>query len=468
MQRADLVVVGAGPAGMAAAAEAASHGLQVLLLDENPSAGGQIYRNVETAAERYPKILGRDFSKGLPLVGALSTPGITYVPNACVWSVQDNSVSYLTDEGSQNVQADHVLLATGALERAMPIPGWTLPGVMTAGAAQIMLKQSSVAAREAVLVGSGPLLYLVAVQLLRAGCPPKALVETQTRGDMRTALTHWRAAMRGWRYLQRGAAMLNELRNAGIPRHVGSIKLALLGSRRVEALHFTCGGRIHELACDTVLLHHGVVPNVQASNALGVSHDWDKRQQAFVPQVDQWGKTDKAGLWIAGDGGGIGGALAAELSGRIAGMGIAQALGGLTLLDRDRQAKPLIANRDIELSIRPFLDRAYPPYAAAMLPEDDVTVCRCEEVSAGDIRAAAAQGCLGPNQAKAFTRAGMGRCQGRYCGLTVSNLLSDAHGQSPDDTGYYRIRPPLKPVSLGQLGALYDPDDPLEQTAPHD
>ncbi|SFL63980.1 NAD(P)/FAD-dependent oxidoreductase [Shimia aestuarii] len=468
MKRVDLAVIGAGPAGMAAATEAAGAGLRVLLLDEQRSAGGQVFRNVDAASEVRDKVLGQDFVVGRKLTMGLAHRDITHVTGASVWSIEDRVVRFVTGDEAQEVCAEHVLLATGALERAMPVPGWTLPGVMTAGAAQIMLKEAGIATRDAVLVGSGPLLYLVAVQLLRAGYPPRALVETQTRGDMRGALIHWRAALRGWRYLQRGAAMLNELRNAGIARFVGAREVTLLGRRRVEAVHFRCGGTVHELASDTVLLHHGVVPNVQAARAVGVPHRWNNRQHAFVPEVDRWGRTPVEGIWIAGDGAGIGGAQVAEQSGRIAGWAIAQALGGITLEERNARALPLISKRAIELSIRSFLERAYPPYEAALVPEDEATVCRCEEVSAQEIRAAATSGCTGPDQLKAFTRAGMGRCQGRFCGLTVTRLMAEERGVDPDEVGYFRIRPPIKPVSLGALAALHDPNDPLEQVGGHD
>ena len=117
-------------------------------------------------------------------------------------------------------------------------------------------------------------------------------------------------------------------------------------------------------------------------------------------------------------------------------------------------AAPLRRALARELAVRPFLDAAYPPYSAALQPTDSTVVCRCEEVTAGSIRGYAKIGCLGPNQTKAFGRAGMGPCQGRYCGLTVTALLADANGQSPDETGYYRIRPPLKPVILGELAAM--------------
>jgi NADPH-dependent 2,4-dienoyl-CoA reductase/sulfur reductase-like enzyme len=190
---------------------------------------------------------------------------------------------------------------------------------------------------------------------------------------------------------------------------------------------------------------------------MGVEHRWDDLQQCFYPVVDDWGGTDVDGIFIAGDGAGIGGAKVAEIAGRMAGLSIAEDLGRISKSERDTLAAPLRRARAREMAIRPFLDTAYPPYRDALIPADATIVCRCEEVTAGDIRGYARLGCLGPNQTKAFGRPGMGPCQGRYCGLTVTTLLAEANGQTPDDTGYYRIRPPLKPVTLGELAAMQVP-----------
>jgi len=165
---------------------------------------------------------------------------------------------------------------------------------------------------------------------------------------------------------------------------------------------------------------------------------------------------------IAGDGAGIGGAGVAELSGRIAALRAVEDLGRITPEESDRLAAPLLRERARELAVRPFLDAAYPPFAGALAPADSTIICRCEEVTAGDVRGYARLGCLGPNQAKAFGRPGMGPCQGRFCGLSVTALLAQANGQSPDETGYFRIRPPLKPVTLGELAAM---DSDAEDTA---
>ncbi|WP_416881359.1 NAD(P)/FAD-dependent oxidoreductase [Marivita sp.] len=457
MKRYDLAVIGAGPAGMATAADAAGFGLRVALLDEQPRAGGQIYRDVDRVSAERAAVLGAEYTEGKRLTAKLSHDGIDHISRAVVWAIEDGfHVSYTRAGKGAQLAADRVVLATGALERPMPVPGWTLPGVMTAGAGQILLKQSGVLARNAVLVGSGPLLYLIATQMVRAGTPPVALIETQTRADLKSALRHFGGAIRGWPYMAKGLRMLAEIIRARVPRYVGASDIAVEGQGRAEAITFVKGGKRHRIACDTVFLHHGVVPNTQAARALGVPHRWKTAQACFAPELDAWGETAVPGLFIAGDGGGIGGAKAAEIAGRLTALRLAEASGRLAKADRDRRAMSLQAAWRFQRAVRPFLDTAYPPYWAALTPVDETIICRCEEVTAGDIRRYAKLGCQGPNQAKAFGRAGMGPCQGRYCGLTVTALLSEAHGQTPDETGYFRIRPPLKPVTLGELAAMED------------
>lgn len=452
-----LIIIGAGPAGMAAAAEAAHHGVAVLLLDEQPHAGGQIYRHVAQASPERRRILGADYLHGAALVEALRHPLITHATGATVWRIDPGgAVAYSQNGVAARAQGRRILLATGALERPMPLPGWTLPGVMTAGAAQIMLKASGLVAQRAVLAGSGPLLYLIATQMLRAGTPPVAIVETQTARDAVAALRHLGGAVMGARMVAKGARMLATLRCAGVQRFTGATGLRIEGAAQAEALSFSLGGKTHRLACESVFLHHGIVPNTQISRALDLAHDWSARQQAFYPRLDPWGRSSEPSFFVAGDGGGIVGARAAELAGRLAALQIAQDLGGISVAGRDLAARPLRVALRLETAARPFIDRAYPPCPQALLPADSTLICRCEEVRAGDIRALARQGCLGPNQTKALSRAGMGACQGRFCGQTVSALIASETGQTMAETGSYRIRFPIKPVTLGEIAALED------------
>lgn len=457
MHRADLVILGAGPAGMAAAAQAAGLGLSVMVLDEQPRPGGQIWRDVGRAGASRGALLGADYTKGATHVQGLDHPSITHVAGASVWQVEpDGTVAFSRNGAAEVVQGRRLLLANGALERPMPLPGWTLPGVMTAGAAQILLKASGIVPERAVLVGAGPLIYLVAAQMVRAGLPPLALIETQTGRDALRAALHLPRTLMGAAYLVKGLGLLRELRRAGVPRFTGATGIAIDGTDRATAVTFTAGGQARRIACDTLLLHHGVVPNTQASRSLNLPHCWDAPQRSFRPRTDHWGRSALPAVFLAGDGAGIAGAGAALLTGQIAALAIAQDLGAITEGDRDLAARPLRLRLGLERAARPFLDRAYPPFAQALAPADDTIICRCEEVTAGTIRRTADLGSLGPNQTKAFCRAGMGPCQGRYCGLTVTEILSACHARPPELTGAYRIRAPLKPVTLGELAALED------------
>lgn len=458
MTIADLIVIGAGPAGMTAATSAAAAGLSVTVLDEQTGPGGQIYRAVTGEGASRSAVLGRDYLEGAKLAQAMQTSGVRYQAGAVVWQIETDAagvtVSYSQHGRAAQMRGARLILATGALERPVPVPGWTLPGVMTAGAGQILLKASGLVAERCVLAGSGPLLYLLAVQMARAGKPPLALVETQSAGDMVRAAPHLVQGMRGWRTLFKGMGLLAELRRLGVRRIIGAHDLRITGAGRAEALEFIAKGRNQRIACDTVLLHQGVVPNTQVSRALRLDHDWLEGQQAFAPRCDPWGETSHAGIFVAGDGAGIAGGIAAAAAGHVAALQVACQLGRIDSTARDANARAPFAGLRAERALRPFLERAYPPSAQVLAPDDTTIICRCEEVTAGQIRDWARLGCTGPNQIKAFGRAGMGPCQGRFCGLTVTALLAQAHGTSSDAVGAFRIRPPYKPVTLGELAQL--------------
>lgn len=452
-EQVDLVIVGGGPAGMAAATLAANLGISVVLLDEQAAPGGQIYRNVAAAPQARLDTLGPDYAAGRALVDAFLRSSARHVGGATVWYIsQQRTVHYLQAGQVKTLQAAQVILCTGALERPFPIPGWTLPGVLSAGAAQILLKTTdAVPSEPVVLAGCGPLLYLLAWQYLRAGVPVRAIVDTTDAADRRRAFAHLGGALAGWRYLKKGLTMLRALRRAGVPFHQGASGLEVEGDDAARALRFVSAGRAERIESRVVLLHQGVVPNTQFTWSLRAKHRWDDAQLCFVPVTDDWGALDLEGFYVAGDGRGIGGALAAALQGQLAALGAANALGRLAANERDRRAAPLRTELAAHLRIRPFLDALYRPKAQNRIPADDVLVCRCEEVTAGTLREHVKLGCTGPNQAKSFGRCGMGPCQGRLCGLTVTEVIADARQVSPAEVGYYRIRPPIKPITLGEL-----------------
>lgn len=460
MSETDLVIIGAGPAGMAAAIQAVDCGAAVLVLDEQPEQGGQVFRNVLATDEERLACLGADYAAGRSLAEAMNRSGIQRQMSATVWRIDpDGTVTFSVAGTARQVVGRQVIVATGALERPMPLPGWTLPGVMGAGAAQILMKASGLIAEKAVLVGSGPLLYLLAAQMCSAGAVPTALVETQSWSDVIRSLKHGPGALRGWRLLTKGIGLIATLKRAGVPRYTAARKIHITGSDRARSVVFSRGGKSREIPCDHVFLHQGVVPNTQFSRSLGLEHRWNARQRCFQPVVDTMGATELDRIRIAGDGAAINGAQSAELLGRLAACGALLALGRIDRARHDSLVRPLKRNLRSQTAPRPFLDTLYPPAPETLCPADETVICRCEEVTAGEIRAQAGIGCVGPNQTKAFSRCGMGPCQGRYCGLTVTEILARENNMLPQEVGSYRVRAPLKPVTLGELASLAETNE---------
>lgn len=449
----DLVIVGAGPAGLGAAIEARRAGLSVLVLDEQSAPGGQIYRQVERIMDRDParaQALGPDYVHGAALVREFRSTGAGYVPGAMVWQIEPGRVWYLKDEQAVSVRAGRVLMATGSIERPMTRKGWTLPGVMSAGGVQILLKTSGmIPGADTVLTGSGPLLYLIAGQILKAGGKFQAVVETVPSVRYAAAARHLPAAI-GTGYLSKGLKMLLDLRRSGVRVYRGASDLEVVGSTAAEALSFRHKGHKVTLKTSCVVLHEGVIPNQQITRLTECAHKWNAAQACYVPETDEWGNASVEGLMIAGDGAGIAGAWAAEIGGRLAGLEAARAAGQLDAAARDAQAKALRTRHRALTQGRSFLEVLYAP--SAPVPQDAETiVCRCEEITAGQIREAVAIGGLGPNQVKSYLRCGMGPCQGRMCGPVVSAIIAEARGVSADEVGYFRIRPPLKPIPLAAI-----------------
>lgn len=467
---ADVIVIGAGPAGISSAIEAASHGLHVLLLDEQPALGGQIYRAItenEIPKEGDPDILGEDYWRGRSLVNELAGKDIEYISNATVWTVEQDppAVGYLVGERSYLRSAPYIILATGAYERPVPIPGWTLPGVMSAGAAQILMKaEGAVLSGPVVLAGSGPLLMLVACQLLKSGTKIAGFLETTSWRNFLAALPHLPTSLGAPDMLLKGLAMRREIRKSGIPVFSSVKGLNCSGEEKFKGIDFQSRGRHHSINADTLLLHEGVVPHVQITRLLNLDHEWVSSQRYWKPVLNKWGETSCEQIIVAGDGGGISGARTAEAEGRIAALHVATKLNILATKERDRKASPYFSQKRRELRIRPLLDHLYRPSEEIVCPTHGATlVCRCEEVNVQEVLNCIETGCDGPNQLKAYSRCGMGPCQGRMCGLTVSELIARKRGVAIEEVGYYRIRTPIKPIPLSALAAL-EVDDEISGT----
>jgi NADPH-dependent 2,4-dienoyl-CoA reductase/sulfur reductase-like enzyme len=449
----DVVVIGAGPAGLAAAAMSAKAGLSTLLLDENAGPGGQVWRAIASTPVIERDCLGADYWAGGDLVEEMRASGAEIVQRATVWSLDRNlEIGVSVGGASAFIKARRVIVATGALERPFPIPGWTLPGVMTAGAAQTMLKSSAlVPDGRTVIAGQGPLLWLLAAQILRLGGRIDRILDTTERGNYFSALPHAFAFLTS-PYFAKGLALMREVR-AKVPVVSAVSELAAAGDGQLATVSYVAGGRRETMPADLLLLHQGVVPNVNLAMAAGVEHRWDERQLCWSPVLDLNGGSSIDGIAIAGDGAGIGGAEAAVFRGRLAARAaidvLAPAAAAKSVSMAALRAGLVRAERG-----RAFLDTLFRPAPRFRIPSGDTVVCRCEEVTANDILDSVAIGATGPNQLKAYRRTGMGPCQGRLCGLTVTELMAQARGKSPEEIGYYRLRAPVKPITLAELAAV--------------
>ncbi|MFO1315886.1 MAG: NAD(P)/FAD-dependent oxidoreductase [Burkholderiales bacterium] len=463
----DVAVVGAGPAGLTAATLCAERGLSTSLYDEHRAPGGQIYRGITTASRARAEFLGEDYWRGATLVPPFERSGARYVRDATVWAIArraDGTFGVSVSAGppearfATTVESRAVVLAAGAQERPFPIPGWTLPGVVAAGGAQLLLKTAGIVPRgRVVLAGCGPLLWLLATQYLRAGVEIAAFLDTTPRGRLAQAAPLAPGFMLS-PYLAKGLDLVRFVRRrVRVVEYV--TELAVEGATAAEAVRFRHGSREETLQADLVLLHQGIVPDVALAAAAGCALGWNDAQACFAPVVDAWGGTSVPGLYVAGDGAGIAGAEAAEPRGRLTALAVANALGRIDGGARDAAATP--HRRDLAQALRgrAFLDALYRPADAFRIPHGDTIVCRCEEVTAATILQIARGGCAGPNQMKAYTRCGMGPCQGRFCGLTVTELIAQAQRRKPADVGALRARFPVKPVTLGEVAALPASDE---------
>ncbi|MGW2046009.1 FAD-dependent oxidoreductase [Streptomyces sp. NPDC001858] len=465
-----LAVIGAGPAGLAAALAAAARGVRVVLIDSAAEAGGQFYRQPAAGlGARRPQALHHQWRTWERLRAGLddhlAADRVTHLRDHHVWCVERESdgsaASGFTvhallgplQEESVAVRADGVLLATGGYEKVLPFPGWTLPGVVTAGGAQALLKGGlALPGRTAVVAGTGPLLLPVATGLATAGAKVVALVESADPRNFVRRTTAWAAApvklaegaVFGAQLLRHGVSVM--VRHAVLEAH-GNGRLESVGVVALDAAGRPVPGNERRLPCDTLAVGHGLLPHTDLAEGLGCRLDGPD------VRVDDEQRTDVPGVWAAGETTGIGGAALSLAEGHIAGRSAAARLTGSVPDPRQWTAAARARAR-----LRVFFAALDDAYAAAPVRwteqvTDETVVCRCEEVSAGAVREAV--GALGAGDlrtVKLLTRAGMGWCQGRMCEPGVAGVAGCALVPAR--------RLLARPVPLGVLAAPTDPTTP--------
>jgi len=447
-----IAIVGAGPAGMRAAATLASAGRRPIVLDEAPASGGQVYRRQPAALTRdYRSLYGFDAPKALRLHSEFDSlrERIDYRPDCQVWSLEGRRLHLLRDGRPGALDFDRLILATGAMDRVIPFPGWTLPGVYTLGGAQVALKaQACAVGRRTAFLGSSPLLPYVAYQYAKAGAEVAAVIDTTPVAAKRRALPGLAA---GGRTALQGLWYLARLRARGIAYRQGATPLRALGAAAVEALEYRdAAGATQRVECDAIAFGYGLKCETQLADLAGCAFGFDPATRQWLPCLDAEGRTSVEGIYAAGDGAAVQGAEAAELTGERAARALLADLGEAGQDERIAAINRALARL---ARFRAALEAAFAyPHAFARELADETLVCRCEAVGAGEIRAAVAGlGADEINRAKAFSRVGMGRCQGRVCGGVAAEIVAATLGCEVAAVGRLRGQAPVKPVPIAAL-----------------
>jgi NADPH-dependent 2,4-dienoyl-CoA reductase/sulfur reductase-like enzyme len=446
-----VVIVGAGPAGTRAAETLARAGLRPVVVDEAPASGGQIYRRPPPGFARRPEDLyGFEAAKARAVHAAFDAlkDRIDYRPDTLVWEIREGKVHTIANADNRRAEVAYgaLILATGAMDRVVPFPGWTLPGVFTLGGAQIALKyQGCGIGSRVVFAGSSPLLYLVAYQYAKAGAAVAAVIDTGPFGAKLQALPDLVA---GGATFAKGVYYTAWLRMHGVPIAHGATLLRAEGADGIARLVWRAAdGTERTTDCDALGFGFGLKSEAQLADLVGVPFVFDEGQRQFVPQADPAGRTPVPGVYVCGDGAGIRGADAAELAGERAALALLEDRG----LPHDRARAAAIDARLARLArFRRGLERAFPfPEAMARAVADDTVLCRCEAVTAGETRRWMRElGAAEMNRVKAFSRVGMGRCQGRVCGPSAAEIVAGECGLPLAQVGRLRGQPPVKPIPL--------------------
>ncbi|WP_144114284.1 NAD(P)/FAD-dependent oxidoreductase [Paraburkholderia sp. BCC1886] len=444
-----VVVIGAGPAGVRAAEALVEAGLRPVVVDEGRRDGGQIYRRQPDGFTRsYSALYGTEAARAESLhrrFDALKA-SIDYLPDTLVWNISPNTLHLTSGTRYRTLEFDALIVCSGATDRLMPVKGWQHAGTYTLGGAQVALKSQGCAiGSRIVMMGSGPLLYLVAAQYVKAGAQLAAVLDTSTPMQRVAALPRLLAIPAA---LGKGIALMRVLAAARVPVHRGVQPLEIKGTPQdgvsaVEvALH---GGERLEVPCDAVAIGYHLRPETQLADLAGCQFVFDADTQQWLPQIDTDGRSSVPGVYLAGDGARVRGADAAERSGRLAALAALQDR-GMPVSGVERLRAELARFTRFAAGLRQAFP--WPARFAAALP-DETIVCRCEAITAGELRRVVREsGATEANRAKAFSRVGMGRCQGRYCAHAGAEVIAAAACVPLSAVGRLRGQAPVKPLPV--------------------
>lgn len=460
VRRCELLVIGGGPAGLSAAAIAADAGLDVVLVDERTKLGGQYFKQPAVAGTGPPP--DAQFAAGRALIERTIAAGVEVRNGLQVWGAFGLDAVCAVGAGARwRFVCDALILAPGAYERAVPFPGWTLPGVMTTGAAQTLWRSYGVAPGRRILVsGNGPLNMQVAAELGEGGATIVGLAELAERPVPRRLPALTRMALADPTLIHGGLRYRAKLARARVPVMYGSVVVRVDGDDRarsavvmaVDQAGRRLAGSERRFDVDAVCLGFGFVPSTDIARALGCRHEVFTPGGDLVTVAGERGATSHERVWVVGDGSGIRGARHAQAQGELAGLDAARALKGSIgepLARRERVALRAAA-RHLHFQ-RGLADVFGAPHHQDELAGPDTPICRCEGVTRAAIERALDGGAGHVGAIKRVTRAGMGPCQGRYCGPVIAAMTARSTGQALGELSGFAPAPPVKPIEIGAL-----------------
>ena len=454
----DVVIIGAGPAGLAAACAASSCGLEVSVFDEQHAPGGQLFRNIESELGQ-SMLDPKERELGMNLADEFRNSDVQYHPQTTVWGLEPRKVSCTANGQAKLINASSIIVAPGAMERPVPFPGWTVPGVMGAGGADILLRSGGSVTQDpdapVVLAGNGPLLLLLACHLIDNGVNIAAWLDTGYWSKRLMSSALMPVSLLDSPYLGKGLSMAMKIVKARIPFVTGVTNIQAVGENHLEKVIYEVNGKQKEIITPCLLRHEGIIPRTHILNSLGAAHKWDGLQRYWYPDTDEFGATSIDGIHLAGDAGYVHGGDASITKGRLAGIDVAKQLGVITENEAAYRVKDLKKELIRTRIARGFLRYVFAPNPKIFEISDETIVCRCESVTAGEIRRVVGEGNSDVNEVKLYTRCGMGPCQGRMCGPALAEITAHVLSESPKNVGTLRVRQPFRPVTLENYCNLY-------------
>jgi len=445
-----VIVIGTGPAGVRAAQALVEAGVRPTVIDEGRRDGGQIYRRQPEGFSRsYETLYGTEAARAASLHQTFDElkDKIDYLPETLVWNISPGTVHLVNGNQYRTLDFDALIICSGATDRLMPVKGWQYAGTYSLGGAQVALKSQGCAIGSRVaFMGTGPLLYLVAAQYVKAGAAVSAVLDTYTFMQRISALPKLLAIPAA---LKNGIALTSVLRRAGVPVHRGVRPLEITGSPQdgVSGVRVALqSGVSFDVNCDAVALGYHLRPETQLADLAGCEFRFDEAAQQWLPDIDEDGRSSVKGVYLAGDGARVRGANAAECTGRLTALAALHDSGMKTTADMTVLRQELARFTRFADGLRAAFP--WPARLAESLP-DETIVCRCEAITAGEIRRVVRDtGAQEANRAKAFSRVGMGRCQGRYCAHAGAQVIAAAASVPLASVGRLRGQAPVKPLPM--------------------